>query len=470
MGGVLAKAFGCALAGVLAWIICEPAFPKTVGGTLSRQWASVELVFIFLLGAFIGLAAGVIHGMRQGGRTNVFISSALGFIFGAMGAGFGHTIAGLVFTVMGGAVNSPTNMLARTFAFIPLGLLIGAAVGASQRSVRSLVSGAIGGAIAGFVTGAAFDPISTMLSTFSFVAQAQNAAAGTQIEIGAPGRAAMSLGLGLFIGLFTSIVDLATRRAWLRLVLGRNEGREWPIDAAQTLIGRDERAHVPVFADPTMPTLAAVIVRQNGQYVLQDPGSPIGVGHNGVRVPQAVLSNGDTIQIGSLTFQFMMKAGAAAGSEGRAKGVPIGGLVHAPYPSNPPGHSPTVAQAPYQVPSPQGQQPTMAYPSPQNQTVAAQPVPQQAQQTLVVTSGPLTGQRFGVSGPLEIGREGSGVTLAVDSQASRKHATVSPTPAGLQVTDLGSTNGTYVNGQRVQTSALKPGDIVTVGSTTFRIE
>lgn len=457
MGGVLAKAFGCGIAGVVAWILCEPFFPKAIGASLGPAWGAVELVFIFLLGAFIGLVAGFVHGVRQGGRTNLLISSALGLIFGAMGAGFGHTIASLVFSMMGGALNSPTTMVARTFAFIPLGLLIGAAVGASQRSVRSLVSGAIGGAIAGFVTGAAFDPLSTMLSSFSFFARAQSAAAGTQIEIGAPGRAAMALGLGLFIGLFTSIVDLATRRAWVRLVVGRNEGKEWPIDAQQTLIGRDERAHVPVFADPNVPALAAVIAREGGQYVLRDPGSPIGVGHNGVRVGQAVLTNGDTFQVGNLNFQFMMKAGAASAHEGRHPGISNSAPSTAPY-----NQQPAVQQM-----SPQLNQ-TTAY----NPTQAVQAAPQQAQTSpaLVVTSGPMTGQRISLVSPVEIGREGQGLSLATDSQASRKHALATPTPGGVQVTDLGSTNGTYVNGQRVQTAVVRPGDVLTIGSTTFRIE
>jgi pSer/pThr/pTyr-binding forkhead associated (FHA) protein len=36
--------------------------------------------------------------------------------------------------------------------------------------------------------------------------------------------------------------------------------------------------------------------------------------------------------------------------------------------------------------------------------------------------------------------------------------------------DLGSTNGTYVNGQRVLSATLKPGDLVRIGATTFRVE
>ncbi|MBS1723564.1 MAG: FHA domain-containing protein [Armatimonadetes bacterium] len=458
MTRALLKAFVCGAAGALAWVLCEPFFPKRIplgAITLDSRFTQVELIFTFLLGAFIGLAAGILNGRERGGRSNVLISAGLGLIFGAVGATFGHGIAGMVYVLLGGNASNG-NMIARTFAFLPFGLLIGAAVGASQRSVRALVSGAIGGGLGGFVTGALFDPLSQMLSQLMLPAQIADLPPGFQAEAGAPGRAVLAFGLGLLIGLFTALVDLATRKAWLRLVLGRNEGREWPLDSAQTLIGRDERAHVPLFGDPSVPPLAAVIARSGNQYVLQDPGSPIGVGHNGVRVPQAVLSPGDTIQIGTLNFQFMMKAGGSAAAEGRAKAVPIGGQPQ--YSSPQLQYQPAQPLQPVQQPS---AAPTGVY--------AAQPAtaPQQA---VVVTSGPLTGQRFAVQGVLEVGREGTGIGLAVDPQASRKHANISSTPAGLMVTDLGSTNGTYVNGQKVQTSALRSGDVVTIGSTNLRVE
>jgi pSer/pThr/pTyr-binding forkhead associated (FHA) protein len=364
-------------------------------------------------------------------------------------------------------------------------MFMGAAVGASQRSFRALKSGALGGLVAGFITGAVFDVLSNMLSSLVTPFNAANVPAGFQPEGGAPGRALMAFGMGLLIGLFTALVDMATRRAWLRLVLGRNEGKEWPIDAVQTLIGRDERAHVPLFGDPQIPSLAAVIVKQGNSYILQDPGSPIGVGHNGVRVPQAQLSSGDTIQIGNLNFQFMMKAGQAGAHEGRAKAVPVGGPG---YPQQPqqqqyPQHAP--AQPQYQQPQPYGAQPgpqqtiaytqqpmqpvqqtpqqTMAYPSPQAMAAPAGP-------GLVVTSGPMTGQRIAVNGPLDIGREGSGLAIGYDAQASRRHANVAPGPGGIQITDLGSTNGTFVNGQRIPSAILRPGDTVTIGSTSFRVE
>ncbi|MCL6623859.1 MAG: FHA domain-containing protein, partial [Fimbriimonadales bacterium] len=50
------------------------------------------------------------------------------------------------------------------------------------------------------------------------------------------------------------------------------------------------------------------------------------------------------------------------------------------------------------------------------------------------------------------------------------HAEFVLMPEGLKVRDLGSTNGTLVNGQRVTETILRPGDEVQLGITRFRVE
>jgi pSer/pThr/pTyr-binding forkhead associated (FHA) protein len=104
--------------------------------------------------------------------------------------------------------------------------------------------------------------------------------------------------------------------------------------------------------------------------------------------------------------------------------------------------------------------PTKAYP----QTPAAGGV------ALVATDGPLVGQRFPVNGAIEVGREAAGIPMGFDTMASRRHASIAAGPMGAVVTDLGSTNGTYVNGQRVQSQTVRHGDLVKIGATTFRVE
>jgi hypothetical protein len=122
----------------------------------------------------------------------------------------------------------------------------------------------------------------------------------------------------------------------------------------------------------------------------------------------------------------------------------------------------------------------MAYPvggaAPMPMQAQAAPMPTQAQMpvpnvlSLVALDGPLMGQRFPVTSPIEIGREGSGLALAFDNSASRRHAAIAPGPAGLTVTDLGSTNGTFVNGQAIQTANAGLGSFVRIGATTFRVD
>ena len=58
----------------------------------------------------------------------------------------------------------------------------------------------------------------------------------------------------------------------------------------------------------------------------------------------------------------------------------------------------------------------------------------------------------------------------VDPTISRKHADLKATPGGVEVTDNGSSNGTFVNGVQIEHSLVVPGDEVTFGKVVFRLE
>lgn len=62
------------------------------------------------------------------------------------------------------------------------------------------------------------------------------------------------------------------------------------------------------------------------------------------------------------------------------------------------------------------------------------------------------------------------IVLLHDSKVSRHHARIDKGGAGYTIVDLGSTNGTYVNGRRVASSTLTPGDVIKLGDTVFRFE
>jgi hypothetical protein len=76
------------------------------------------------------------------------------------------------------------------------------------------------------------------------------------------------------------------------------------------------------------------------------------------------------------------------------------------------------------------------------------------------------------SAPLLLGRGSrNDVNLARDEYASTEHARVEPRRDGVWLEDVGSTNGTYLNGSRLtRAKKLAPGDIVRIGETELRYE
>jgi len=84
---------------------------------------------------------------------------------------------------------------------------------------------------------------------------------------------------------------------------------------------------------------------------------------------------------------------------------------------------------------------------------------------IVMRAGPTPGKVFPVSGEsFTIGREpGNGIVIN-DAEISRKHARMSQQGTTYSIEDLGSTNGTFVNGVRLTAPhALRPGEVIAFG-------
>jgi pSer/pThr/pTyr-binding forkhead associated (FHA) protein len=367
----------------------------------------------------------------------------------------------------------------RIVALTPMGVMLGLAIGASSMSQKRMIQGAIGGAIGSAIGAGVFDILGNMLGVFQLTLN--NVQPGQSGEIGSVPRAVYASSMGGFIGLFIGIVDLMSRSAWVRLHLGRNEGKEWSLDFSNTAIGRSESAQIPLFGDPNVAPTHAMIRKHGNQYILQDAGTPIGTWVNGQRIQQAELRSGDTIQIAGFVLQFMMKNQPAPVR--MIDNVPMNPYAGGPLPGNLPGGG--YAQPTYPPPGNQ----TVAYPAAPNpsqtptqisgygvpagalnQTIAYGVAPVPTGFCIVILDGPLAGQRVTVSGPTELGRGSTVIAMAYDQQASRRHAQLSPDPGGIGVADLGSTNGTFVNGQRINAGLARVGDIIRIGSTSFRVE
>ena len=87
---------------------------------------------------------------------------------------------------------------------------------------------------------------------------------------------------------------------------------------------------------------------------------------------------------------------------------------------------------------------------------------------LVAIAGPATGDTFRID-ELEavVGREEGNSVALPDPSVSRRHCALRRTDSGWTVHDLGSFNGTFLNGEPVREAALQDGDRVRAGETEF---
>lgn len=92
-------------------------------------------------------------------------------------------------------------------------------------------------------------------------------------------------------------------------------------------------------------------------------------------------------------------------------------------------------------------------------------------QQIVALSGPLVGRVFALAdSPLSFGRTPENSIVIASPLASRRHAEIRREGDGYVLYDLGSSNGTLVNGQRMQSQRLQPGDVISIGDETFRFD
>lgn len=200
-------------------------------------------------------------------------------------------------------------------------------------------------------------------------------------------------------------------------------------------------------------------------WVIEDHGSTNGTFVQGQRIHQMEIGPGSAVHLGNATDGPCLNASGTAA------------VVAQPQPQQQPyaaqSASPGWAQQapPQQVPQQQGwQQPQQAAPHiPQQQGpgggAGAPPV--------YGDRSPTTFHQFSIGRVMRIGRALENDLVVSDLQVSRNHAEFHSMPDGrMEIRDLGSHNGTYVNGQPIAkggSQMLGPADIVGVGHSTFRI-
>jgi len=461
-----------AVGGALAWI-CTDFFFNPPSNPEKMLHASMGLQFAYggLIGGCIGLALGAADGLAAATRVHLVRRCLRGALSGFLGGAIGMNVGNVIFTQLhgqadlsvGGLGSFLQQIFIRALGWLVFGCLLGWLYGWFDSGTAKGRNGAIGGAIGGFIGGLIFNPLSFAIP---------NLLPG----ISSPDRIARLVGwiiLGGFIGFFTALVTLLLKTAWVFVVYGRNEGREIIIETATTHIGRSELAEVPIFRDRLVAGNHAEIHRQNGRYTLVDGGSAVGTSVNGQKVAApTLLRDSDLIQVGNTQVMFYERA--TAGPVRRQ--VDLAHAAPAAPPVVPDGVCPfcgerrdpaTGACACSVAPS---SGPSTLFPP--TSSPFSQPVSTTGALHLIALSGAHAGEVFALSGGvINIGRDpGNEIALIRDTTVSRRHASMTPQGADYLVSDLGSSNGTFVNGARITTQTAHPGDEITFGTARFRLE
>lgn len=255
------------------------------------------------------------------------------------------------------------------------------------------------------------------------------------------------------------------------------------------VVGRDLRADVRV-AHPLISRVHLLLRFDQGRWVAIDNGSLNGLYVNNQRVHQVEIQNNQQVNIGNpdgpaLVFEFGRRD---QGSVGRPPATTSMAIPTAatrgsmPIPAAPPTQPPP--QPPVQKPPPPPTErmpaasPSGRYPAHQSGPHIYRAPPAQFQPppgagrpgeaagrtSMMKILRPGRGAPDVPPGAIKIGRADDNDIVIPEVLASRHHATLVPAQGGTEIRDNRSINGTFVNGNRVDSAMLHDGDVVTIGN------
>ncbi|MFB9513223.1 ABC transporter ATP-binding protein/permease [Streptomyces purpureus] len=270
------------------------------------------------------------------------------------------------------------------------------------------------------------------------------------------------------------------------LVLELN-GRTWTLDTSRSYtLGRDPQGDL-VIEDARVSWRHATISWGGRSWVIEDHGSTNGTFVQGQRIHQMEIGPGSAVHLGNATDGPRLNLAAApAGAYAAPQGQAQAHQAPAQQPQQQGWQQPAPHQAaPHQAAQPHAGQPQQGWQQqpqahvPHQQGPAGQPAPTPAAggaagaPPVYGDRSPTTFHQLALGRVMRIGRALENELVVSDLQVSRHHAEFHATPDGrFEIRDLGSHNGTYVNGQPIAKGGsvlIGPNDIVGVGHSTFRI-
>ncbi|TWP35333.1 FHA domain-containing protein [Leekyejoonella antrihumi] len=257
----------------------------------------------------------------------------------------------------------------------------------------------------------------------------------------------------------------------------RHGDRTWPLEPQNIVVaGRSQDCEI-VVTDTQASRHHAQFRRRGSTVVVEDLGSSNGTWVDGARITTpATLADGAAVHIGDrggtpVTVSITRPTPAVRMPRTGTPSMPLpqrpAASARRPLPRK--GAAPAVPPAPSNTgvvfdrwTLPSGPMPTRT-PAPSARATVTGSAPQVMPVPLQAPSGGNAG------GPFTIGRGLENKIVVDDLLVSRHHVRLVPRSPGFEVHDLGSRNGTYVNGHRIDVAHIGAGDLLAVGHSRFTV-
>jgi hypothetical protein len=316
------------------------------------------------------------------------------------------------------------NSLTRGIGWSLIGASIGAGIGLLRRDRVQALRGALGGVIGGFLGGFIFNGLAMLM----------RGDAGS--------RCVGQILMGALIALLMRVVQDALKSAWLLgISAGPSEGKEYPLNTSRVSMGRADDNDISLFREESVQSHMGALNFQDGQWWWK--GESILV--NGKSQTAVMLQPGDTLQVGAIKFRFKTRSAENSGLPAT--------VAAAVSPAT------TVSSS-----SQSGRE----FLTNSSTGTTTQLSSQKTQKgfALMLPGGQML-RLPDTSVPIKLGRAPDNQLVLPNSVVSSTHASFQVVDGHLSISDLDSTNGTFVNGVRISPHlayAVTPGDQVRFGN------
>lgn len=254
--------------------------------------------FSGIIGGVIGCVMGIGEGIYYGSKRNAvkygLIGLGITFAISFMGGFLAQTLYGILLADTNEYTSEIYLAFGRGISWSVMGLGVGVSIGLIKAEKLRIINCLLGGTMGGFIGGFLFDFIASSVST-------------SEMDTGIVPRAIGIIIMGALIGLGIGLLEQFAKSAWLKVVRGEFEGKEYLVFKGITSIGNSGKNTIVLFKDKLVSPKHCDIIQEGNKYVLIDKGSPAGTFVNGIKITKHALKQGDTISLGNSVLVFNTK-------------------------------------------------------------------------------------------------------------------------------------------------------------------